>query len=185
MHARGMPDFRRRTRALIAAILPAAVIAACGPRAMAARTHAPAPVPPPVRTMVIPSLPTHRTIEVCVVQGGELVRVRARYSTLTGDTVFPTPDSSAAGSGGYAAEKAWYDQNELITLQADRYLKLGIVREMRPGDLVRVGEYGGVPLFVDAGEPARPPEMVYVPVRTGCVFQPYARDLLLGGVRGE
>lgn len=185
MHARGMPDFRRRTRAPIAAgVLLAAATAACGPRATASRTDAPAPVPPRVPPVVIPSPPIHRMIEVCVVQGGKLVHVNVQQNSVIGDTVFPTSGWPAAVPGGYAEEKPWYVQNELITLEADRYLKFGIVREMRPGDLAWAGEYGGVPLFVDAGEPARPPEMVYVPVRTGCVFQPYARDLLLRGVRG-
>lgn len=63
-------------------------------------------------------------------------------------------------------------------------IRYGMVRRVQSHDLARVGEYGGVPLFVDVGDPARPPEIVYVPVRPGCEFQAYMRELRLRGVRG-
>ena len=36
----------------------------------------------------------------------------------------------------------------------------------------RVGEFMGVPVFAETGAPARP-EVVNLPVRPGCEFQPY------------
>jgi hypothetical protein len=36
----------------------------------------------------------------------------------------------------------------------------------------RIGEHAGVPLFSEAGWRG-PLEVLYIPVRPGCVFQPY------------
>ena len=52
------------------------------------------------------------------------------------------------------------------------WVKFGVTRVIQPPQLQRVGEVNGTPLFAEAGRES-PFEVVYVPVRPGCEFQPY------------
>jgi hypothetical protein len=50
-------------------------------------------------------------------------------------------------------------------------------------ELTRVGETQGVSVFAQPGM-ATPPEIIFVPVAPGCVFQPYQFQEVRGRVRG-
>jgi hypothetical protein len=65
-----------------------------------------------------------------------------------------------------------------------RYVKYGLPRVLGVNEVTRVGEFQGVPIFAEAGRTA-PYEVIYVPVRPGCEFQPYQTEVKVGGVRGE
>lgn len=176
-----------RIRPPLALILLLAGTAAGCRSAARERGSDPAPVPPPpVPVTVIPSPPIVYPITVCLVEGGALREVPMTYNAATGDTLRdgrPLHENEPT-STSYAAGAPWYIENALITLGEHRYLKYASPRVVASRELDKVGEYQGVPLFAQTAETARPPEILMVPVRPGCEFQPYALELRLRGVRG-
>lgn len=158
--------------------------AACG-RGTRASSHPPpasaTPVSAPPRVPADTAYRMNRQIQVCVVQNGELGLVVATYIGATGDTSFG-PEPSIIPRP-YAAPKRWYVENEPIVIEGSQYIKYAPPRSFRPGELQRVGEYDGVPVFAESASPARPPDVVYVPVR-GCEFQSYHLGPSIHGVRG-
>jgi hypothetical protein len=142
---------------------------------------APPPPPPPPPVVV-----NTRDIRVCVVENGALREVTATYNTATGDTtVGGRPFASAyPATTGYAAGQAWFINSEPITVMGRRYVKFGLPRVLGAGEVSRVGDHMGVPVFAEAGATGTS-EVIYLPVRPGCEFQPYQTEVKTGGVRGE
>jgi hypothetical protein len=122
-----------------------------------------------------------RDIRVCVVDNGQLREVTARYNTRTGDTTYT---GTPPGTTGYAAGATWYINNEPITVNGRRYVRYGLPRVLGVNEVTRTAEYQGVSVFAEAGAMGTP-EVLYVPVRAGCEFQPYQLEVKAGGVRGE
>jgi hypothetical protein len=71
--------------------------------------------------------------------------------------------------------------HEPIEMKGRRVVKYGPERVLPIEHLVRAGEYRGVPVFREEGAAS---EVIYVPVRRGCVFQPDQVDYTVGAVRG-
>jgi hypothetical protein len=138
---------------------------------------APPPPPPPPPPPVNPV----RDIRVCVLEGGMLREVTAQYNTQTGDTTWT---GGAMPMAGYAAGAAWFINGEAVTVMGRRYVRYGLPRVLGINEVTRVAEYQGVPVFAEAGT-AGTPEVLYVPVRPGCEFQPYQLEVKAGGVRGD
>jgi hypothetical protein len=162
----------------LAALLAAA---ACG--------HAPAPAPMPVpegtvSAAPLPPPPTEprdaEILRLCVVRGGELALIDADYNTATGDTTIggrPLAEALPV-TGAFAENAGAYATGEPIRFLDQLRIVYGLPRALGPSDVVRVGEYGGVPVFAEPG--AREPyEVVYLPGSPRCVFQPYQ----LGGIK--
>jgi len=84
-------------------------------------------------------------------------------------------DSSEAT--GYAAGTAWFKNNEPITVYGLRLVKYGLPRKLHASQLWWIGEFRGVPVYVEAG--ARLIYVIYAPVNPGCEFQPYMGQLAL------
>jgi hypothetical protein len=127
-----------------------------------------------------------RTIDVCVVENGALRSVQAQYTQATGDTTVagrPFAQAYPATAPQYAGGAAWYIQNEQITVLGRRYVRFGLPRVLGTGEVTRIAEHQGVPVFAETG--AARPEVVYLPVRPGCEFQPYQTEVKSGAVRGE
>ena len=149
----------------------------------------PPPPPPPPPLAPPPPAPPRQattTISLCVVQNGMPATVQAQYDPATRDTTVngqPFGQAHAAAAAPYASGAAWYIQNENITVQGRRFVKFGSSRVLGVNDVVRAGEYQGIPVFAEAGT-ARP-DVVYVAVRPGCEFQPYQTETKVGAVRGE
>lgn len=169
----------------VALVILAMLLEGCGSsRAPAA---APPPPPPVKREPYIiepPSVPFW-PLDICVVENGELRVVTVRYNASTADSTyegrlfreaFPATDRYAAGA-------PWYIHSELISVGEHRYVKYGTRRILAVGEVARVGDYRGVPVFAELDAPATA-EVVYVPVRPGCEFQPYQLDLRTNSVRG-
>ena len=64
------------------------------------------------------------------------------------------------------------------------YVKYGRPWVLGVNEVTRTADFRGVPVFAEAGAGAKI-EVVYVPVRPGCEFQPYQISVKVGGVRGE
>jgi hypothetical protein len=120
------------------------------------------------------------------VQGGALTEVTARYNTASGDTTYQGRPFSQAfpATTGYAAGATWYINNEPITVNGRRYVRYGLPRVLGVSEVTRSADYQGVTVFAEAGATGTP-EVLYVPVRPGCEFQPYQLEVKAGGVRGE
>ncbi len=83
----------------------------------------------------------------------------------------------------YAAGATWFINNESVEVMDVTYEKFGLPRVISPTDVSRVGEYEGVGIYAETGVEGAP-EIVYVPVRPGCEFQPYQQEAEIGEVRG-
>lgn len=88
-------------------------------------------------------------------------------------------DTLGGGAPGYAEQHLWFQHDEPIELNRREYVRFGRLRRFHPAglraqglDLRRVGEYKGVPLYQLMPGPERP-EVVFVPLRPGCLFYPY------------
>jgi hypothetical protein len=141
----------------------------------------PAVIPPPPPAMQVTPV---REIRVCVVENGMLREMTASYNVQTGDTTVNGQPFSRMPTAGYAAGAAWFIDNEAITVMDRRYVRYGLPRVLGVNEVSRTAEYQGVPVFAEAGA-AGTPEVLYVPVRPGCEFQPYQLEVKAGGVRGE
>jgi hypothetical protein len=146
----------------------------------------PPPTPPEVITPPPPppAGPTMTDIQVCVVQDGNLVNVPAQYSSAGDTTVNGQPFGTVHPMGAqYAGNATWYINNEPVMFQNRRFVKYGLPRVLGVNEVTRVGEFQGVSLFAETGQTR--PDVVYVPVRPGCEFQPYQVETKTGSVRGE
>jgi hypothetical protein len=140
---------------------------ACGPLAVAPR--------PPAAAMV----------EICVVHGGRVREVTARVDPETGDTTFAgRPLAEAfAGEGPYAGERAFFAAQEPVALNGRQYVRSGIPRTLGEREALPAGEVMGIPAFT-VGSGAGVPEVLFLPVGPGCVFQPYQLQEAAAAVRG-
>jgi len=86
-------------------------------------------------------------------------------------------------TGAYAANATWFINNEPITFNNRRYVKYGLPRVLGVSEVTRGGDYQGVGVFTEAGATGAP-EVIYLPVRPGCEFQPYQLEQKTGAVRG-
>ena len=161
----------------------AVVLGACGG---AVREEAGSAVPAMAPRPPNPRLAgSGRDILVCVVRDGELQLVRVDYDTRTGDTLVNGRPFAEVypETVGYAGAAQWFVNNEPVVIDGRHYVKYGVPRLLGVQELTRVGEYRGVPVFVEKGADARA-DVKYVPVRRGCEFQPYDSHPNVGAVRG-
>jgi hypothetical protein len=115
-------------------------------------------------------------IAVCVAAPTGLSVVEALYDPVTGDTTVAGTAFAArhpAKAPVYAAGAGWFAASDTLRLDGATYVKLGVTHTLQPGQLVRVGEVAGTGVFVETGD-GGPNGLVYLPVRPGCEFQPYA-----------
>jgi hypothetical protein len=134
------------------------------------------PPPPPEAPPVAPAT---QDISVCVLQNGQLSNVTATYNPATGDTT-----GVPMVTEGYAANASWFINNEPVTFNGRRYVKYGLPRVLGVTEVTSAGTYQGVPVFAETSANMQSPEVIYVPVRTGCEFQPYQVEVKAGAVRG-
>ena len=81
---------------------------------------------------------------------------------------------------GYAGQEPWFTRGQPLTFQRRQYMKYRGERRVPIEMLKRVGEHQGIPLFA-APTDTMPPPAVYIPIRSGCIFQPYLRDDVFRG----
>jgi hypothetical protein len=168
----------------------------CAPAAPPARTAAAAPEPVPAQLPpAVPAAPaapadTGEAISVCVLDHGEIREISATFRPATGDTLVggrPFAEVHPATSPPYAARADWFVRMEPVPVGEGPYrmkTRYGLERIMAPGDLRRVGEHRGIPVFAEPMASRSSPEVVYFFVRPGCVFQTYQAAYVVGGVRG-
>ncbi len=140
------------------------------------------PAPPPDTIIVTQEverpIPQGSPTEICLATG-ENVTI---YITPQGDTlVGPNRVSvsslgpGVAFAGEYAEDRPWFIADEPIEFDEREYVQSGGEVGLDCANIMRVGEYDGVPLFADVGAQS-PYETLYAPVRPG-VWQAYQTDL--------
>lgn len=158
--------------------------------ARAAPALIPAVPPPPPAA---PAPPPEAPITICVVVEGLPRYVDAFVQPQTGDTVVTGPQgirrplrAAYPASAATASGRDWFLRDEPLFLNGRAYVKFGIPRTLEPSEIVRIGEYSGIPLFtpIPAGEPEGGYPTLYIPVEDGCLFQPYQPRARVGRVRG-
>lgn len=125
------------------------------------------------------------TIRVCIVEDGQLREVRANYDPSSGDTTVgsqPFRRAHPSTTPPYAAGAVWYINNQPITHDGGTFVKYGLPRVLGTDEVAPVGSNDGVPVFAEAGTSA-PRDVVYIPVRQGCEFQPYQREVSAEPIR--
>lgn len=114
-----------------------------------------------------------RRINVCVVHNNALTDVTAMYSGTTGDTLVqgrPFSDVYPVHTG-YASRHTWFRNNENIMFRDGVFAKYGLPRVLGINEVARIGATAGVGVYAEPGVAS--PEVIYLPVRPGCEFQPY------------
>jgi hypothetical protein len=159
-----------------------------GPRADVTPPLPPPPPPPPPPAppapLPPPSMPAPASVSYCVLQDGQVRSVTVQVDPATGDTTYNgTRLDQAFPPAGYAAGQAWFADTPPVTLDGRRYVRYGLPRILGAGDVRNVGAVHGVSVFAEPGAGARP-NVIYVPTRRGCEFQPYQAEEKAGSVRG-
>jgi len=141
--------------------------------------------PPPPDTVVVerevevaPPLPTGEPASMCLATGQDVeVLITAQRDTLVGPDRVDISElrPGVVFAGTYAEDRPWFTGDEAITFGERDYQKSGGEVRLRCADIMRVGEYEGVPLFTDRTA-EEPYETLYVPVRPG-VWQAYEAGL--------
>lgn len=139
---------------------------------------APAPLPPDTAAAPAPATPgmIADPIRFCVVRDGHLEMVEGEV-TPKGDSLYlgqPIKTAFPADST-YALNARWYTNSEPLDLLGDHYLKYGLPRILGTADVVPITIFRGVSVFAEPRENPAQAEIVYLPTRPGCEFQPYTR----------
>lgn len=140
----------------------------------------PAPPPDTVRVTVEtePPLPTGTPATLCLATGETAqVLVTAQNDTLVGPNRVSvrTLRPGVVFAGTYAEGMSFFESDEDIEFEDRGYSKSGGEVRLDCANIMRVGEYMGVPLFADSGA-SSPFETLHVPVRPG-VWQSYQTGL--------
>jgi len=140
----------------------------------------PAPPPDTVRITreVERPLPDGTPAMVCLSTGENVeVRVTAQGDTLVGPSraSVRTLRPGVVFAGTYAEGRDWYTGDSDVTFERATYSKSGNEVRLDCGQIMRVGEHMGVPLFAMRNA-ERPYQTIYVPVRPG-IWQAYQSGL--------
>jgi hypothetical protein len=130
----------------------------------------------------IGALSQTQKINVCIIDQKVLKTVAADYNRETGDTTITINGSKKLFSeiygptgSEYASGTTWYRNNETLVIRSKKFVKYGLPRILGTGEIARAAEYKGVGVYVEAGI-KEVPEIIYIPVRSGCEFQPYQME---------
>jgi hypothetical protein len=132
-------------------------------------------------TTIISFSQNTRTIRECIIEKGVLKEVNVTYDintgekTLTYNGVF-TKYETLEKSADYAVNKSWYKNSEAIEYAGTNYEKYGLPRILGVTEIKKHGEYSGVGVYIEASL-ADNFEVIYIPVRQGCEFQPYVKKI--------
>jgi hypothetical protein len=155
-------------------------------RSTPADSAAPA-VPPSAPASAPPPPPAaDGDLRTCVVKNGTMSNVEIETDPHTGDTtvagrpfreVYPL-------TAEYAAPARWYNRGEPVVFAGLRMVRYGLPRALNVGDVVPVGTFRGVTVFTEPAMDRRRPEVIYLPLEPGCMFQPFQYENDAGAIRG-
>ena len=117
-------------------------------------------------------------VRECVIENSILKEVEVEYNSSTGDKhimvngVKTNFQTFAQASKEYANSATWYINNESIKFNGSNYVKYGLPRILGVNEIERKAAYKGIGVYTEVGFKG-PIEVIYIPVRHGCEFQPY------------
>lgn len=114
------------------------------------------------------------SVSICVIERDTLQMIRAAIVGDKDTIVSGTPFSQRypAVSPPYATGASWFSQNHPIRRNGRWYYGGNHPQQIISVELLeRIGHHNGVPIFSEVGDSI--PEIIYVPIRPGCVFQSY------------
>jgi len=166
-------------------LLPVALLlAACAPHPPPSPSMpAPAPAAPSTDAAARPASwpgpgpcgPETSCFYVCVVRGGRLEEV-AFYGMATDDSTYRQRYSAEFPTDStYAGNAPWLRDREPLALLGDLYVMYGLPRILGIIDVVPIATFRGVTVFAEPNVDPTRPEVIYIPLRPGCEFQPYKR----------
>jgi hypothetical protein len=140
-------------------------------------------------------------VRLCAAVDGKLRDFAGWVDAATGDTLVDGGRRfREAYPARYAADEEWYQSRGQLPLPGTGYVPYGLPRplsseDLRQPGLERAHTVQGVEVFATLPRHAEErqmrktggvwhPEMLYVPVDSGCNFQPYRSLALIGSVRG-
>lgn len=126
-------------------------------------------------------------ITECVIEKGVLKNVEADYSQATGErtitiggTVKKFYDVYPKNGPDYAETATWFINNEAVPFNGAKFVKYGLPRVLAPMEITKTGAYKGVGVYTESGmteAELKTVEVIYIPVRSGCEFQPYQMEM--------
>ena len=121
-------------------------------------------------------------VQQCVIENGILKSIATDYDPATGNhfvsangttkslnEVYPVQGSNYAGSA------SWFINNEKIIVSGQKYVKYGLPRVLGTTEVEKATEYKMIGVYVEAALKGTA-EVIYIPTRRGCEFQPYMQD---------
>lgn len=120
----------------------------------------------------------------------ELAEVTAQIDPQTGDTLVDGRTLAQVledTPSPYLATAEW-SVDGTVVFNGHRLVRYGVPRVRSAAELVRVGEFQGVPLFAERDdEPDEYGRIItfYLPIRPGCEFQIFMDETDVGPVRGR
>lgn len=117
-------------------------------------------------------------IRECVIVNGALKNVDVDYNPVNGDKTVLVNGATTKFEKAYADKKdyaegaTWYINNEMINVNGNNYVKYGLPRVLGVLEITKSTVYKGIGVYIESGLTGTP-EVIYIPVRQGCEFQPY------------
>lgn len=112
----------------------------------------------------------------CIVARNRVLRIEIAV-TAEGDTLVggrPLREVHRAEPPTYIQSLPWFQNREAILFRRNRYTQERPPLVLDPAEIRYVGSIDGTPVFVMNFEPvADVPDGFMLPVRPGCIFQPY------------
>lgn len=118
-----------------------------------------------------------RKIRECIIENGVLKEVEGNYNPANGEKTLMfngkmTDYEKIGNTKDYAHNTSWFKNNDAITYKGNKYVKYGLPRILGVSEIELSDKYDGVGVYIESGFTGQV-EVVYIPVRQGCEFQPY------------
>ncbi len=121
-------------------------------------------------------------VNSCIIEKGVLKKVVTQYDNSTGehsviiDGIKKDFRTYSNNNPDYAVSADWYINSETISISGKLYSKYGLPRVIGVNEVVKITAYKGVGVYAEAGQQELG-EVIYIPVRADCEFQPYAKTI--------
>ena len=140
------------------------------------------------RTLAGQDHPPADTARYCLIVDGELADLPVEVDPRTGDTLVAgrrLDEVMRAAPSPYFNLAEWRFEEPMVTVGGRRYVSYGVPRVMPASEMVRVGEYRGLPLFASRRmEDDEDDAVRFLATRPGCEFQLFWYAPYVGSVRG-
>jgi len=123
-----------------------------------------------------------RQIRQCLIKDGVIAEVDGEYDLSTGKKTVKLNGNvvdfdKLEATKDYASQQTWFINNEELTINGIKFVKYGLPRVLGVNEIEKAATYKGVGVYIEAGMKTIG-EVIYLPVRPGCEFQPYQKKII-------